>query len=64
VIIRHRKSATYTFIVLIAGVIGKIRKPTSIFILGLLDTSTTGEYLLNDHQVNSLDVYQRAEIRK
>jgi len=32
-------------------------------ILGLLDTATSGQYLLNGHQVNELDVYQRAEIR-
>lgn len=38
-------------------------KSTLLSILGLLDTSTSGEYLLNGHQVHDLDVYQRAEIR-
>jgi len=38
-------------------------KSTLMSILGLLDTSTSGQYLLNGHQVHELDVYQRAEIR-
>ena len=37
-------------------------KSTLLSILGLLDTSTSGEYLLNGHQVQNLDVYQRAAI--
>lgn len=38
-------------------------KSTLMSILGLLDTSTSGQYLLNGHQVHDLDVYQRAAIR-
>lgn len=38
-------------------------KSTLMSILGLLDSATSGQYLLNGHQVNELDVYQRAEIR-
>ena len=38
-------------------------KSTLLSILGLLDTSTAGEYSLNGHKVHDLDVYQRAEIR-
>ncbi len=38
-------------------------KSTLLSILGLLDTSTSGQYLLNGHHVHDLDVYQRAEIR-
>jgi len=38
-------------------------KSTLMSILGLLDTSSSGQYLLNGHQVHELDVYQRAEIR-
>ena len=38
-------------------------KSTLLSILGLLDTSTSGEYLLNGHQAHDLDVYLRAEIR-
>ena len=38
-------------------------KSTLLSILGLLDTSTSGQYLLNGHPVHDLDVYQRAEIR-
>ena len=38
-------------------------KSTLMSILGLLDTATSGQYLLNGYQVNELDVYQRAEIR-
>ena len=38
-------------------------KSTLLSILGLLDTSTSGCYLLNDHEVQDFDVYQRAEIR-
>jgi len=38
-------------------------KSTLMSILGLLDTSSEGEYLLNGHKVHELDVYQRAEIR-
>ena len=38
-------------------------KSTLLSILGLLDSATCGEYLLNGHQVHELDVYQRATIR-
>ncbi len=38
-------------------------KSTLLSILGLLDTASSGQYLLNGHQVQDLDVYQRAEIR-
>lgn len=38
-------------------------KSTLLSILGLLDTSTSGQYLLNGHHVHDLDIYQRAEIR-
>jgi len=38
-------------------------KSTLLSILGLLDSSTHGEYLLNGHHVHELDVYQRATIR-
>ena len=38
-------------------------KSTLLSILGLLETPTSGEYLLNGYQVQDLDVYQRAEIR-
>jgi len=38
-------------------------KSTLLSILGLLDTSTEGEYQLNGHNAHNLDVYQRAEIR-
>jgi putative ABC transport system ATP-binding protein len=38
-------------------------KSTLMSILGLLDTSSSGLYLLNGHKVHELDVYQRAEIR-
>ncbi len=38
-------------------------KSTLLSILGLLETSSSGEYLLNGYQVHDLDVYQRAEIR-
>lgn len=38
-------------------------KSTLLSILGLLDTASSGEYLLNGHKVHDLDVYQRAEIR-
>lgn len=38
-------------------------KSTLLSILGLLDTASSGEYLLNGHRVHDLDVYQRAEIR-
>jgi len=38
-------------------------KSTLLSILGLLDTATNGQYLLNGHQVQNLDVYQRAAIR-
>jgi len=38
-------------------------KSTLMSILGLLDNSSSGEYLLNGHQAHALDVYQRAEIR-
>ena len=38
-------------------------KSTLLSILGLLDIATSGQYLLNGHQVQNLDVYQRAAIR-
>lgn len=38
-------------------------KSTLLSILGLLETSSSGHYLLNGHKVHDLDVYQRAEIR-
>jgi putative ABC transport system ATP-binding protein len=38
-------------------------KSTLMSILGLLDTPSEGQYLLNGHKVHELDVYQRAEIR-
>ena len=38
-------------------------KSTLLSILGLLDTPTGGRYLLNGHEVQDLDVYQRAELR-
>ncbi|MEW6982479.1 ABC transporter ATP-binding protein [Colwelliaceae bacterium 6471] len=38
-------------------------KSTLLSILGLLETLSSGEYLLNGYQVHDLDVYQRAEIR-
>ncbi|WDE12189.1 ABC transporter ATP-binding protein [Thalassomonas haliotis] len=38
-------------------------KSTLLSILGLLETSSSGQYLLNGYQVHDLDVYQRAEIR-
>jgi putative ABC transport system ATP-binding protein len=38
-------------------------KSTLMSILGLLDAPTSGGYLLNGHQVQDLDLYQRAEIR-
>lgn len=38
-------------------------KSTLMSILGLLDTASEGQYLLNGHKVHELDVYQRAEIR-
>jgi putative ABC transport system ATP-binding protein len=38
-------------------------KSTLLSILGLLETSSSGEYLLNGYQAHDLDVYQRAEIR-
>ncbi len=38
-------------------------KSTLLSILGLLETSSSGQYLLNGHKVHDLDVYQRAEIR-
>ncbi|NQY64519.1 MAG: ABC transporter ATP-binding protein [Alteromonadaceae bacterium] len=38
-------------------------KSTLLSILGLLETSTSGQYLLNGYKVHDLDVYQRAEIR-
>ena len=38
-------------------------KSTLMSILGLLDTPTSGLYLLNGHKTHELDVYQRAEIR-
>lgn len=38
-------------------------KSTLLSILGLLETSSSGQYLLNGYEVHDLDVYQRAEIR-
>jgi len=38
-------------------------KSTLLSILGLLETPSSGEYLLNGHRAHNLDVYQRAEIR-
>ncbi len=38
-------------------------KSTLLSILGLLDTPSSGLYLLNGHKAHDLDVYQRAEIR-
>jgi len=38
-------------------------KSTLMSILGLLDTATSGQYLLNGHQVQDLDLFQRAAIR-
>tara|TARA_R110001583_G_scaffold19966_1_gene77399 strand:- start:3123 stop:3797 length:675 start_codon:yes stop_codon:yes gene_type:complete len=38
-------------------------KSTLLSILGLLETSTSGQYLLNGYKAHDLDVYQRAEIR-
>ena len=38
-------------------------KSTLLSIIGLLDTPTSGKYLLNGHEVESLDFAQRARIR-
>ena len=38
-------------------------KSTLLSILGLLETPSSGQYLLNGYQAHDLDVYQRAEIR-
>lgn len=38
-------------------------KSTLLSVLGLLDTATSGTFLLNGHQVENLDIYQRAELR-
>ncbi len=38
-------------------------KSTLLSIIGLLDTATSGQYLLKDHRVDELDAYQRAELR-
>ncbi|MFT5756854.1 MAG: putative ABC transport system ATP-binding protein [Alteromonadaceae bacterium] len=38
-------------------------KSTLLSILGLLETSSSGQYLLNGYEVHDLDIYQRAEIR-
>jgi len=38
-------------------------KSTLLSILGLLETPSSGEYLLNGHRAHNLDVNQRAEIR-
>ncbi|KGJ94167.1 ABC transporter ATP-binding protein [Colwellia psychrerythraea] len=38
-------------------------KSTLLSILGLLETPSSGEYLLNGYLAHDLDVYQRAEIR-
>ena len=38
-------------------------KSTLLSIMGLLETPTSGRYLLNGHEVQDLDVYQRAELR-
>jgi len=38
-------------------------KSTLLSILGLLETPSSGQYLLNGHKAHDLDIYQRAEIR-
>ncbi len=38
-------------------------KSTLLSVLGLLDTTTSGHYQLNGHQVGKFDVYQRAQLR-
>lgn len=38
-------------------------KSTLLSIMGLLETPTSGRYLLKGHEIQDLDVYQRAEIR-
>ncbi len=38
-------------------------KSTLLSIIGLLDTATSGQYLLKDHRVDEFDSYQRAELR-
>jgi len=38
-------------------------KSTLLSILGLLDTPTDGQYVLNDHAVENLSLSQRARIR-
>src|SRR5207244_11310835 len=38
-------------------------KSTLLSILGLLDTPTDGEYVLNDHAVENLSLSQRTRIR-
>ena len=38
-------------------------KSTLMGILGLIDTASSGRYLLNGHPVHDLDLYQRAAIR-
>ncbi len=38
-------------------------KSTLLSIIGLLDTATSGQYLLKDHRVDEFDAYQRAELR-
>lgn len=38
-------------------------KSTLLSVLGLLDSTTNGSYLLNGHQVGGFDVYQRAQLR-
>ena len=38
-------------------------KSTLLSIIGLLDTATSGQYLLKGHRVDEFDSYQRAELR-
>lgn len=38
-------------------------KSTLLSIIGLLDSPTSGEYLLNGHAAMGLDAYQRAALR-
>lgn len=38
-------------------------KSTLLSLIGLLDTPTSGQYLLNNHRVDEFDSYQRAKLR-
>src|SRR5690606_9940466 len=38
-------------------------KSTLLSIIGLLDSPTSGHYILNGHEVEGLDAYQRAALR-